>query len=280
MSKFLLRTVFCLFCTVGIISCTRLDIAVHWADTYIASQVDDYFDLSSQQNKDLKIALKHDIRQIRKAQFPKWASALRQFEKEIHANTLNEENFKRYFRETVDISKKLQPAFTETAVKFITSASSEQLRHFEKALRKKNIENEKKIQNREQARNDARKKYLRGIEMWIDSLSKDQDQLLNRHLNNNPFPIQALTKNRNHVLEKFIEAQKNPDDLKTFVRNYYTDKTQYANPDYQQALKTYHADLEKFSFQLIKSLNEKQKNLLCENLTEKAAILEKLATIE
>ncbi|WP_413290688.1 DUF6279 family lipoprotein [Bdellovibrio sp. HCB337] len=273
MNKFLLS----LFCFLGIISCTRLDIAVNWADTYIASQVDDYFDLSSQQNKELKSDLKQDLRKIRSQQFPIWAKTLRQLEKEVRAGTLTEAGFAKYYRDAIAASQHLLPMFTDTAVEFISSASAEQLEHFERAIRKKNVENEQKIQNSEQARNDSRKKYLRWIEMWIESLTKDQDQLLNQHLNNNPFPARAQIKNRTHVLEKFTEARKSPESLQNFVRNYYTDKNQYSDPNYKQALTAYQADLEKFGYQLLNSLSEKQKSLLCENLTEKAALLEKLA---
>lgn len=276
MNKFLLS----LFCFIGIISCTRLDIAVNWADTYIASQVDDYFDLSSQQNKDLKNNLKRDLRKIRSEQFPVWAKTLRQLEKEIRSGTLTEAGFATYYRDAIAASQTLLPEFKETALKFISTASSEQLEHFERTIRKKNVENEQKIQNSEQARNDSRKKYLRWIEMWVESLTKDQNQLLNQHLSNDPFPAIAQIKNRNYVLEKFTEARKSPESLQNFVRNYYTDKNQYADPNYTQALANYQSNLEKFGYQLLKSLNEKQKSLLCENLTEKASLLERLANKE
>jgi hypothetical protein len=251
---------------------------VNWADTYIASQVDDYFDLSSAQSKELKESLKKDIQTIRKNEFPRWAKTFRAFSAEIQNNTLTEDTFKKYFETTLEVSRGVQPVFSETAVKFIASASPEQLTHFERTFHEKNVENEKKIQNSEKTRNESRKKYIRGIEMWIDSLSKDQDQLLNRHLSENPFPALALNKNRTHVLEKFMEAKKSPETLKNFVRAYYQDKYQYAEPEYQQALKNYQEGLEKFTFQLIKSLDEKQKSLLCENLAEKAGLLDKLAT--
>lgn len=276
MNKFLLS----LFCFFGIISCSRLDIAVNWADTYIVSQVDDYFDLSSQQNKDLKASLTNDLRDIRSNQFPKWSKTLRQFEKEIRANALTEASFAKYYRDTLVVTQQLMPLFSDTAVRFVASVSRDQLEHFERTLRKKNIENEEKIQNREKSRNESRKKYLRWIEMWIESLTKDQEQLLNQHLNNSPFPTEALIKNRTHVLEKFIEASKSPASLQNFVRKYYSDKNQFADPDYLQALTAYQANLEKFSYQLLMSLSEKQKSFLCENLTEKASILEKLANKE
>lgn len=276
MKKFLLA----LLCLVGIVSCTRLDIAVSWADTYIASQVDDYFDITSTQSKDLKESLKKDITKVRKEQFPVWAAELRRFEKDLNEDSLNEEIFHDYFLKTLETSRKIQPYFTDSAVKFISSASPVQLEHFERILRKKNIEDEKKIQDGQKARHETRKKYLRWVDMWMDSLTKGQEQLLNQHLTDTPFPVLAQIKNRNYSLEKFGEAGKSTEDLKSFVRNYYNNKYQYEDPEYRQALHSYQAELEKFIFSLIKSMNEKQKKYLSENLSEKASILERLAAKE
>lgn len=266
-----------ILCFTATVSCSKLDVAVSWADTYIVSQVDDYFDIKSTQRKDLKESLKKDIDKIRKEQFPVWAAELRRFEKDVREDTLNEASFHDYFEKTLDTSKKIQPYFADTAVKFISTTTPAQLEHFERTLRKNNVEDEKKIQNGKKTRNETRKKYLRWVEMWIDSLSKDQDQLLNQHLDENPFPALALVKNKNYVLEKLHEARKSPESLKNFVRNYYHNKYQYADPDYQKALVSYQAGLEKFIYSLIKSMNEKQKKLLSESLTEKASSLERLA---
>lgn len=269
-----------LICLLSLVSCTKLDVAVSWADTYVISQIDDYFDINSQQRKDLKESLKKDIKKIRVEQFPEWAAELRRFQKDISDDKLTDVSFHDYFVKTLETTKKIQPYFTDTAVKFIATTTTPQLEHFERTLRKKNVEDEKKIQDGKKARDESRKKYLRWTEMWIDSLSKDQDQLLNQHLTNNPFPALEQIKNKNYVLEKFHEARKSPEDLKKFVRNYYNNKYQYADPEYQKALSTYQADLEKFIFQLIKSMSEKQKKALSDSLTERANSLERLATKE
>lgn len=274
------KVILCLLCFIGVIGCTRLDIAISWADTYMVSQVDDYFDINSTQSKELKESLKTDIAKVRKEQFVLWAEEMRRFEKAVREGTVTEESFHDYFEKTLNTSRKIQPYFTDSAVKFISTATPDQLEHFERTLRKKNIEDEKKIQNGQKARDESRKKYLRWVEMWIDSLSNDQEQLLNQHLNDDPFPALAQIKNKTYVLEKFHEARKSPEGLKNFVRNYYNNKYQYADPEYQKALTNYQARLEKFMFRLIKSLNEKQKKLLSENLTSKASSLEKLAAKE
>ncbi|HEY8270823.1 MAG TPA: hypothetical protein VIG33_08020, partial [Pseudobdellovibrionaceae bacterium] len=132
-------------------------------------------------------------------------------------------------------------------------------------------------QNSEKTRNESRKKYFRWIEMWLGPLTKEQTQLLNQHLNQHPFPLQAQIKNKIYILEKFHESRRSPEDLKNFVRNYYNNKYEVQNQEYRQALASYQRELEKFIFQLIQSLNEKQKKLLAENLSEKSTSLEKLS---
>lgn len=273
MKKFLLLII----CAFGIINCSRLDLAVNWADTYIASQVDKYFDLTSQQNKDLKKSLKEDLGRIRKEKFPEWANTLRDFEREIGNDSLTPEKYATYYRKTLEAAKTVQPYFTDTAVEMIGTASSGQLNHFEEAVREKNIEDKEKIQDREKARDKSRKNYLRWITMWVDSLTKDQNQLLNTHLNEHPFPRDLQIKNRAFAMTKFREAQKTPESLKTFVRDYYNNKRQYDSPEYQQALAGFQTELEKFSYKFLQSLNNKQKQRLRENLKEKANTLDKLS---
>ncbi|HEY8270055.1 MAG TPA: hypothetical protein VIG33_04155, partial [Pseudobdellovibrionaceae bacterium] len=144
MRKFLLNFGGLFLCIFGTLSCSRLDIAVNWADTYIVSQVDDYFDLTSQQNKELKESLKKDILKIRQEQFLDWARELRRFNKYILEKNLNEETFHKYFAKALDTTRKLQSYFANTAVKFISTTSPAQLEHFEMTVRKKNVEDQKK----------------------------------------------------------------------------------------------------------------------------------------
>ncbi len=277
MKKFLIAFLGISICTFATLSCTRLDIAINWADTYIASQVDDYFDLDYRQNKNLKESLKKDIGKIRKEQFTQWAAELRLFENDLRENTLNQKNFHKYFAETLRAAQKLQAYFINTAMGFISTTTPVQLDHFELTIRKKSIKDEKQIQNSQKTSNESRKKYLTWTSLWIDSLSKDQEQLLNQHLSEYPFPTQLQINNKKHILEKFHEARTTLDRLQNFVRSYYNDKYQFADPEYRQALDTYQAGLEKFLFQLVNSLSEKQKIFLSENLLEKASSLETLA---
>jgi len=271
------KSLLALVCLCGVLACSRLDIALSWADTFIVSQVDDYFDITSSQKKELKESLKKDIAKVRKEQFDVWATEMRKFEKNLREGTLTAGAFHSYFEKTINTSRTIQPYFTDSAVKFISSATSQQLEHFERTLRKKNIDDEKKIQSGKKTRDESRKKYLRWVDMWIGSLSKEQEELLNQHLTNHPFPAAALLKNKKYVLEKFTEARKSPEGLKNFVRSYYSDKYKHADPEYLSALTSYQTGLEKFMFELLQTLSEKQKKHLSENLTSKASSLVTLA---
>ncbi|MBC7372222.1 MAG: hypothetical protein H7326_11690 [Bdellovibrionaceae bacterium] len=265
-----------------LIGCSRLDVAVNWADTYIASSVDDYFDISSSQSKELKLDLKRDIARLRKEQFPKWASQLRELETQFApgAAKLSSEKFHTFFKETLDAGRALGPYFAATTVKFVTTATSEQLEHFEKTVREKNVEDHEKIQNSKKARQEARKKYLRWTDLWIDSLTDDQDKLLDIHLDANPFPLEQQLTNKLFVLDQFSTARKTPEKLKTFVTDFAVDRNRFNSAAFQKAMDTYQQELEKFVYQLLQTLTEKQKKHFRENLTEKAEALEKLAAKE
>lgn len=264
-------------CAIGISACSRIDIAVTWADTYISSKVDDYFDITSHQKKILKESIRDDLRRLRQEQFKLWAAELNQLHHELTTNTLDENKLREYFQRSLQNSKKIQPYFSQTASQFISSTTPEQLNYFERAFQKKAREDHKKVQTTERMLKENQKTYRRWIDMWLGSLSKDQERLLNQHLQESPFPLDLQIKNREQVVVRIQELRHSPDELKNFIRDYYKDRYQYTPPEYQRALANYQAGLEKFLIELLKSLNEKQKQTLSENLLEKAAILDRLS---
>lgn len=273
MKKFLIL----FFCVFGISACSRLDIAVNWADTYISAKVDDYFDITSEQKRALKESLKNDIRRLRKEQFRLWALELQKLQNDLKTNNLDEARFQDHYQRMLANSQKLQPYFTNTASDFIATTTSEQLNHFEKFFRQKNHEEEKKFKTAPQVLRETKKKYLRWTDMFLGPLSKDQERILSEHLEMHPFPARLQIKNKALLLQKIQESRHSPETLKNFVRDYYNDRTQFAATEYQQALKEYQNGLGKFLHQLLTSLSEKQKRTFSENLGEKAALLKKLA---
>jgi hypothetical protein len=258
-------------------SCSRLDLAVSWADNYMASLVDDYFDLSSSQNKELKESLRQDIAKVRRSQFKTWADFLRRIEKDLKESKLSPDAIQSYFTEGQREGRKLPSEFVETAVKFVGTLKPEQLVHFDNEMKQKDLEREEKLKDPVKAKKELRKKYLNGIELWIDSLSSEQLALLDKHLEEHPFPQKEQLKNRISVTKKFREAQKSTEDLQKFVRAYYSDSSQFWEPDYKKALESYQRELQKWLVVLVGTLSDRQKKQLSENLLEKASALEKLA---
>jgi ABC-type transporter MlaC component len=58
------------------LSCSRLDLAVNLANSYITNKTDDFFDLTSEQSKWLKQALAKDITKVKKTIFPQLATEM------------------------------------------------------------------------------------------------------------------------------------------------------------------------------------------------------------
>lgn len=50
-------------------SCSRLDLAVNLANSYVTNKADDFFDLTGEQSKWLKKALARDIEKVKKTIF-------------------------------------------------------------------------------------------------------------------------------------------------------------------------------------------------------------------
>src|SRR5688572_9100758 len=64
-------------------ACSRMDLAVKWADTYTLSKIDDHFDISAQQKKEIKKDVDHAVLQIRKEMFPAYSDYLLTIRKDL-----------------------------------------------------------------------------------------------------------------------------------------------------------------------------------------------------
>lgn len=257
--------------------CSRLDLAFRWADTYIASKVDDYFDISSKQSKELKNGINKDLQAIRTEVLPGWIDRLKGIQKEFSEGVVNEDRVAFYFELFMKDVEQINSRFSDTAVDFIATTKPEQIDYFAKAFHKKNNEDLEKLQNTKKFMADYRDKYMDWFEMFIGSLNTEQKNMVEENLIRSPFPAELKVKNKELVFEKFIQEKNSAEQMKDFVKNYYNNPEKFDLPEYREALAQYQKNMQKLITQILLTLTPKQKASLQENISEKTAQLERIA---
>lgn len=255
-------------------ACSRSSVIMSFADTIAVSKTDEYFDLTSQQKEDLKKDLSQDLDTVKKEFLPEVAKTLRKIEAEVSKGKLESELLTTHFTEFHIHFKKLTSYFANTAVKTVATFAPEQFDYFEKTI-KEEIKDRSDI---EEQNEKAYKRYRRSIEFWIGGLSQDQKDRLHGFLKQNPYPVKLETENKEHVVQKFLEAKADKEKLKEYVRSLYQDYEAPRLPAFTEALNTHKKAFQKFlSESLWPTISKNQLENLKANLIGRAEELEKIA---
>ncbi|WP_374074157.1 DUF6279 family lipoprotein [Bdellovibrio bacteriovorus] len=257
-------------------ACSRLDIAFNWADTFIASKVDDYFDISSKQSAALKKSLHHDFDKIKTAVLPDWIDNAKDLEQDISKGTLSEAKIRSVFSMVMKNVEQFTAHFADTAVGFIATADAKQLRYFSKAFHEKNKEDLEKFHNTKKYQNDYKEKYHKYFKMFLGSLTDSQKALIEKHISESPFPVELKVKNKETVFQKFLKESGSPESMKAFVRDFYAHPELYNDPQYQKAFSEYQRNLQRLVVDILLNMTAQQKKELLENLQEKVSQLERI----
>lgn len=272
----------CLVLSLGLLllsGCSRLDIAYRWADTYIASKVDDYFDISSEQSKALKKDIKKDLGVMKTTLLPQWTERLEKIQNDVETGTLTDSKVAVYFGQFFKDIEQINSHFATTAVDFISSTQPTQIEYFKKSFAKKNREDIEKAQNITKIQKDYRGKYADVFEMFVGSLTKDQEKMIEESVKNSPYPAELKAKNKAYIFNEFISHQNSMDEMKKFVREYTLQADKFDLPEFRAANQAYQENLQKLITQVMTSLTEKQKMALKNNINEKTEQLRSISAL-
>ncbi|MGZ3775818.1 MAG: DUF6279 family lipoprotein [Pseudobdellovibrionaceae bacterium] len=253
-------------------ACNHLDFAFYWADTYIASRVDEFFDISSQQKSSLKNSLKSDLNKIKVEVIPAWIKDVQQLKDVLNSGALNKEDISIVFTSIFKNLDRLTATFKRTALEFALSINQKQFEYFAKTFHSK---------NEEDLNNDTdekiRKKYFNYFEMFLGSINKQQKELIETSLRSNPFPKELKLKNNEWIFKQFMEQRSSQTKLKQFVSDYFQQPEKFQLPEYRQALQHYYEGLQNLIKDISSVLTSRQKEDLIQNLTDKLQQLQKIA---
>lgn len=237
-----------------LISCSRLDLASMWADTYISEQIDQYFDVSSMQSQFVKSAVNEDIDKIRVQIFPLIAQSLTKIENLIKNNTpMTADIVSSMHTELKNIFYAGLKIFELDAQKFVKKIESKQLDRFRVEFNKKMQELQSDLETSKEAKAKRESKIKSQLKSWLGTISEDQQIDIKKFVDENPFPIKEQIKNREKLSSEFLESFPISKKTNKFITQMFTDYESMRDPGYARALKL----VERKYFELIATVLNK-----------------------
>ncbi len=254
-------------------ACSKMDLAMKWADWMIVKETDSYFDLTDTQNKDLKLQVQKDLARVKKENFPQFAKFLRKVADQIDADKISAEEINQLqaeFQKTVRIAL---DQFQATALDFSMKASPDQMEHFKKKYNEQTKKHADEIRTEKDKFKLQKKRFEKWIDEWLGGLNSEQRASLETDLKAFPFPWDLQVRSREVSLKKFLDARSS----RTLLKNYMDQLEEERDPEYETALKNYQVHLRNYILDLYRSLTKDQKKYLTKKLRDRAQEFEGLA---
>jgi len=271
-----MKKILCLIFILFSVSCNRLQLALDWSDTFLISRVEDYFDLNSEQEKQLKVAYQQTLKEVKKEELQQFSNQLLKIKDQINSQDLERKNIQEHFDEIqnyiLSISKKLEPQ----AQKLIETQVPKGFDQFDQEFLVKLSDDRKEWQSLEKVQKDQIENWMSWGDRLLGELTKDQMTMIENHVKINPRPRMLQIESRLAVFEKFKIARQKPDTRTQFVNQFFTDWNSLQSIEFQDARKIYLSQTHDLLFQIYLKMDAKQKKHLVEYVDQLAIEIQNL----
>lgn len=261
------------FIIISINACSRIDLAVYFADTYVENKADDYFDLTRDQSKWLKSSLKSDIAKIKKTIFPQLAAELLRAADAIESQRVFETSTVQL---SFDRAKNLfydgLRTFSPEAILFADQLAPSQINVFQKEF-------DKKMRDLKEDDNEIEtfKKMRKHFESWMGNLNSEQKKELEKFVKNTSSSINEKIYNRQVLAHEFVRVYPDRGARAKFVEGLFTRYESMREPGYSKFMAQKDKQLIALITNILNKMSESQRETLLETLRERANQLTKLS---
>jgi len=219
-----------------LVSCSTTKIFYNYGDFIVVWQVDNYFDLTSEQEKWIEDKMILHLEWHRKEELPKYKNFLIDIQKRstdgISMGELNEA-FSRYEAKRDRVFERLTP---DVAL-FLTKISPYQINYLEKKIAQDNEDMQENFESPQEQLKERRKKFFEQMEDWFGELSEDQITKLNdwqKEWDNDSHyssidRIQSRLKSQSQFLS-LLRTNSDSIYLEKWLRKWTIDTTSNSNP--------------------------------------------------
>lgn len=252
------------------VSCSRIDVAANFADTYITSQLDKYFDINNIQSHFIKKNLKEDIKAVKRIIFPRAADELEKILKEAEEiKTWEKEIFLSHEKAMKEIFYSSVKIFERSAVGFAEQLTPAQLEAFQKEFKEKTDDIQELVKDPQEAREKRYEKMKKYIEGWVGNLTPEQKNDLFHYSQQNLFPHSEQIRNREKLVRGFAEAFPDKEKRKNYVSQLFLNYENLRDPDYAKLIEADQDKMIIFLVRIANKMSEEQRDHLRRTLKDR-----------
>ncbi|MBY0413471.1 MAG: hypothetical protein K2Q18_04870, partial [Bdellovibrionales bacterium] len=257
---------------IGLVGCSRLDLAANLANSYIVNKTDDFFDLNRDQKKIMREALEDDLAKIKKSILPQLASELHRnaeiisSTKKIDKNDvlLSYQRIENIFYQSIRI-------FSADAVTLADKLSQEQINYFQEESQKK-LEELKEKPGKKSF--DRMKKHF---DSWLGTMTASQKSELKNFIATNPPSIAETIHFREVMVQDFVKVYPDKEARRKYVENIFNNYESIKGPIYARIMNEKTQKVAEFVTRVLNTMTEDQRNTLIHSLRDRANQLIKIS---
>ena len=258
-------------------SCTN-KIAFSYLDTAVAWRLDDYFDLTADQKKELKKEFLESTKKIIEKNQKLAHEVVAPFKSsEVASAVLVADNADRSQVDCADFDIRLQKVkqifesgveiYKGKALTLLGSLKKPQIEYFIKATEKKLADDQKKSKDMQSFVQKQVDKSIENVEKFLGSLTKEQKEKISAFVKENPRPILQQIEQQRKNLNQLKDLQDDFEKVQNYMKNYISDWKAQQSADYVQLQNQRLEKQEKFYVDLLCRASPEQKKHLRKEVT-------------
>jgi len=247
------------------LGCNRISFVLYWADTLAVSSLNDYFDLNSSEEKQLKKEINQIITEVKSTEFKLTVDLLNKIKMDIKNDSIEVKKIENY---ELEFDKIIESLSLKTKTIFVNRIQTQQPKGFEKfdaefaARMKKSVK-----------RFDKSKIYdqdLKSLDRWVDNslgfLTPNQQIWLKKEIKENPSPQLLRVQSRQAVFDKFKSLRNDSIKLNQFLNQYFENWESEQTVEYISARNEYRKKLRSWIVRILNDKNANQKENLIKTI--------------
>ena len=220
----------------GTQGCTSLNNLFYWADTYLAWQIDDYFDLTNEQEAFVDQGLDRFFLSYKYQEIPKYIEFLQEV-KSRSGRQLTEADMVWFWDSLRQFNENIAKLLVEDVSLFLGSLEQSQIPYFQSKLDKSNEDWQEEHEERLERTTEERleKRYER-IEDWVGPLTKNQKEQISILYPTDGYWSKSRYDRRLKSQQRFvniIESNNEVQTLKAPLLNWDLNPEQYYSKEHQ-----------------------------------------------
>lgn len=263
--KFSLNLVFLLIFLVSG-ACSRLDVAVSFMPRYMANQVDEALDLSSDRYRKLKEQIESDLNTNKKIFISTLITRIDELLILTNKKEITEADAQILFKEIKKLQKKAIYIFKPSFSEVILRLSAKEVMHLNKYAMEKFKKTDERLADKSKYYKHYNKLYEHYMSLLFDATNDKQDRSFEFFLDANHEYFKLKNFVRKNFLRQFEVLFEKKNELLDFALKYYASDEEIKSGDLAKKEKIFNDSLMMLGLDIWKSSSDKQKISFRKNL--------------